>query len=169
MLTTGFLHDGPAAVRYPRGSAAGKRPRRELMAIEFGRAERRRQGHRVALLVFGPLLAAARDIAEQLDATLYNMRFVKPLDEDAIRSAADNHDLLVTIEENALAGGAGSAVNEWLAANSRHTEILNLGFPDTYVGQGTQAEMLSEWGLNADSMLRAVQNRLKRMDTSNCQ
>ena len=169
MLTTGFLHDGPTAVRYPRGSSFGKRPRTELMAIDFGRAERCRQGQRVALLVFGPLLAAARDVAEQLDATLYNMRFVKPLDEDAIRSAADDHDLLVTIEENALAGGAGSAVNEWLAANSRHTEILNLGFPDTYVGQGSQAEMLSEWGLEADSILRTVQNRLKRLDASNCQ
>ena len=169
MLTTGFLHDGPAAVRYPRGSTAGKRPRRELIAIDFGRAELCRQGRRVALLVFGPSLAAARDIAEQLDATLYNMRFVKPLDEDAVRSAADNHDLLVTIEENALAGGAGSAVNEWLAANRRRTEILNLAFPDTYVGQGSRAEMLSDWGLDAESMLRTIQNRLKRMDTSNCQ
>ncbi len=169
MLTTGFLHDGPAAVRYPRGSAPGKPPRKELMAVDFGRAEVCREGARVALLVFGTLLASAREIAEQLDASLFNMRFVKPLDVDAVRAAADNHDLVVTIEDNALAGGAGSAVNEWLAANSRHTEVLNLGFPDTYVGQGTQAEMLSDWGLDAEGMLTSIRKRLARMDASNCQ
>ena len=169
MLTTGFLHDGPAAVRYPRGSASGQTPRRELMAIDFGKAECCRQGRKVALLVFGPLLSVARTVAEQIDASLYNMRFVKPLDEDTLLSALQNHDLLVTIEENAIAGGAGSAVNEWLAAAGRRADILNLGFPDTYVGQGTQAEMLSEWGLDADGMLRSINNRLASMDTSNCQ
>ncbi len=169
MLTTGFLHDGPTAVRYPRGSTEGKLPRQELMALDFGKAELCREGSKVALLVFGTLLSSARNIAEQLDATLYNMRFVKPLDEEAILSAAENHDLLVTIEENALAGGAGSAVNEWLAVNSRHTDILNLGFPDIYVGQGTQAEMLSEWGLDTDAMLKSIQNRLARIKSPNCQ
>jgi len=169
MLTTGFIHDGPAAVRYPRGSAPGNQPRKELMAVEFGKAERCREGGRIALLAFGPLLASAREIAEQLDASLYNMRFVKPLDEAAVLEAADNHDLLVTIEENALAGGAGSAVNEWLATNRRSTELLNLGFPDSYVGQGTQAEMLSDWGLDTEAMLESIRKRLSRMDASNCQ
>ena len=117
----------------------------------------------------GPLLADALEAAEQLGASVYNMRFVKPLDEDAIRQAAKDHKLLVTIEENAIAGGAGSAVNEWLAANSEHTNILNLGFPDTYVGQGTQAEMLSEWGLDTDGILKSIQNRLACMNASNCQ
>ncbi len=169
MLTTGFLHDGPAAVRYPRGTSAGSLPRKELMAIDFGKAELCRKGNKVALLVFGTLLPGAREIAEQIDASLYNMRFVKPMDEDAIRQAAKDHDLLVTIEENALAGGAGSAVNEWLAASDEHTNILNLGFPDSYVAQGTQAEMLSEWGLDADGILKSIQNRLARMNASNCQ
>ncbi|UCB55855.1 MAG: 1-deoxy-D-xylulose-5-phosphate synthase [Thiotrichales bacterium] len=169
MLTTGFLHDGPAAVRYPRGNCPGALPRKELKAIAFGKAERCRQGRKIALMVFGTLLSSAREVAEKLDASLYNMRFVKPLDEDAIRSAVDNHDLLVTIEENTVAGGAGSAVNEWLAANDIHTDILNLGFPDTYVGQGTQAEMLSDWGLDAEGILRSIENRLAIMDASNCQ
>ena len=169
MLTTGFLHDGPAAVRYPRGMSSGKPPTKELMAIDFGTAEQRREGSKVALLVFGTLLSPAMEIAEQLDASLYNMRFVKPLDGNTIQRAADNHDLLVTIEENAVAGGAGSAVNEWLAANGHHKNILNLGFPDTYVGQGTQAEMLSEWGLDVDGMLKSIHNRLTSMDASNCQ
>jgi 1-deoxy-D-xylulose-5-phosphate synthase len=168
MLTTGFLHDGPAAVRYPRGTSSGKLPRQELMAIDFGKAELCRQGNKVALLVFGTLLSTAVEVAETIDASLYNMRFVKPLDEDAIRQAARDHDLLVSIEENAIAGGAGSAVNEWLAANSERSNILNLGFPDTYVGQGTQAEMLSEWGLNADGIVKSIQNRLAKMNASNC-
>jgi 1-deoxy-D-xylulose-5-phosphate synthase len=169
MLTTGFLHDGPAAVRYPRGMSSGKPPEKELMAIEFGKAEQCRQGSKIALLVFGTLLSSAMEIAEQLDASLYNMRFVKPLDGSALQQAAENHDLLVTIEENALAGGAGSAVNEWLAANGCAKNILNLGFPDTYVGQGTQAEMLTEWGLDVDGMLKSIHNRLTSMNASNCQ
>jgi len=160
MLTTGFLHDGPAAVRYPRGASHGNPPRKELTAMDFGKAELCRKGSKVALLVFGTLLPSAREVAEQLDASLYNMRFVKPLDEDTIRQAAKEHNLLVTIEENAVAGGAGSAVNEWLATNAGPTNILNLGFPDTYVGQGTQAEMLSEWRLDAAGMLESIQNRL---------
>ena len=169
MLTTGFLHDGPAAVRYPRGSSAGNPTHNELMAIEYGKAELCREGGKIAILVFGTLLSTAREVAEQIDASLYNMRFVKPLDEDAIRQAASKHDLLVTIEENAIIGGAGSAVNEWLSANVECTNVLNLGFPDTYVGQGTQTEMLSAWGLDADGILKSIQNRLASLNASNCQ
>ena len=169
MLTTGFLHEGPAAVRYPRGAAAGREPEKDLRAIEFGKAELCREGSKVALLVFGTLLPTASKVAEQLDASLYNMRFVKPLDAGAIRDAAEKHDLLVTVEENAIAGGAGSAVNEWLAASGYCAQILNLGFPDTYVEQGTQAEMLSEWGLDADGLLSSIQRRLANMNAPNCQ
>jgi len=169
MLTTGFLHDGPAAVRYPRGAAPGPRPSTELRAIEFGKSRRMREGRKTALLVFGTLLPTALEIAERLDASVYDMRFIKPLDGDAIAQAASTHDLLVTIEENAVAGGAGSAVNEWLNAHDKATlNILNLGFPDTYVGQGAQAEMLSEWGLDAEGLLSSVQNRLAEMDAPNC-
>ena len=163
MLTTGFLHDGPVAVRYPRGGSSGNPPRKELMAIDFGKAELCRKGSKVALLVFGTQLTTARGVAEQIDASLYNMRFVKPLDEDAIRQAAKNHDLLVTIEDNALAGGAGSAVNEYLLASGERTEVLNLGYPEVFVGQGTQAEMLSAWGLDADGIVNSIQNRLVKI------
>jgi 1-deoxy-D-xylulose-5-phosphate synthase len=169
MLTTGFLHDGPAAVRYPRGSSSGDPPRKELMAIDFGKAELCRKGSKVALLVFGTQLATARSIAEKIDASLYNMRFVKPLDADAIRQAVKNHDLLVTLEDNALAGGAGSAVNEYLADIDEHTDILNLGYPDTFVEQGSQAEMMSAWGLDADGILKSIKNRLTSIKASNCQ
>ena len=169
MLTTGFLHDGPAAVRYPRGTSSGDPATTELKALDLGKAEGVREGHTVALLVFGSLLSSARTVAEQLDASLYNMRFIKPLDTRAIQQAAESHDLLVTIEENAVAGGAGSAVNEWLLANGYRTFILNLGFPDTYIGQGTQTEMLAEWALDADGILESIQNQLARMNTSNCQ
>ena len=169
MLTTGFLHDGPAAVRYPRGTSSGNPATNELKTLDFGKAERVREGQRVALLVFGSLLSSAQTVAEQLDASLYNMRFIKPLDTNAIQQAVERHDLLVTIEENAVAGGAGSAVNEWLLANGYRPFILNLGFPDTYIGQGTQAEMLAEWGLDADGILESIQNRLARMNASNCQ
>ena len=118
MLTTGFIHDGPAAVRYPRGSGTGKIPARTLNALDFGKAQICREGKKVALLVFGTLLESARIVADELNATLVNMRFVKPLDETVIKQIAQNHELVVTIEENAIAGGAGSAVSEYLDSQS---------------------------------------------------
>jgi 1-deoxy-D-xylulose-5-phosphate synthase len=156
MLTTAFLHDGPTAVRYPRGSGAGKTPGKELKAIEFGKAYRCREGKKIALLVFGPLLQAAREVADELDATLINMRFVKPLDEAMITEIAKNHELIVTIEENAIAGGAGSAVSEYLDSQSISIQTLHLGFPDKYVEQGGQQEMLSDWGLDAKGLLQSI-------------
>jgi 1-deoxy-D-xylulose-5-phosphate synthase len=169
MLTTGFLHDGPAAVRYPRGSAVMPAPRKELIAVEFGKAQLLRKGSKVAILAFGPILTAAQQVADELDASLFNMRFVKPLDEAAVLQAAAEHDLIVTVEENAVSGGAGSAVNECLAAHGNTVNILNLGFPDTYVGQGTQAEMLAEWGLDSEGLLNSINSRLKQLNISNCE
>ena len=169
LLTTGFLHDGPAAVRYPRGTSAGKLLSKALLAIEPGKAKRCREGSTVALLVFGSLLTTAAKVADRLGASLYNMRFVKPLDGNTVRQAVENHDLVVTIEENAVAGGAGSAVTEWLTAHGYRPNILNLGFPDTYIGQGSPAEMLSEWGLDADGLLKSIQDRLAGVNESNCQ
>ncbi len=156
MLTTAFLHDGPTAVRYPRGTGAGKIPGKELKAIDFGKACRCRDGKKIALLVFGPLLETAREVADKLDATLINMRFVKPLDESLISAIAKNHELIVTIEENAIAGGAGSAVSEYLDAQSININTLHLGFPDEYVEQGGQQEMLSNWGLDAKGLLQSI-------------
>ena len=167
MLTTAFLHDGPSAVRYPRGSMGipeGNPPRTALTAIDFGKAVQLRKGNRIALLVFGTLLATAKQVAEHLDASLYNMRFVKPLDTDTVLEAHKGHELLVTLEDNAVTGGAGSAVNELLAATDQSAHILNLGFPDTYVGQGTQAEMLSQWGLDADAIVDSIRKRLAALN-----
>lgn len=168
MLTTGFLHDGPSAVRYPRGSGTGVAPDKELNAVEFGKAVICRQGnqaeHRVALLVFGPLLETATEVAEELDCTLVNMRFVKPLDTTTIDQVVSSHDLVVTIEENSIAGGAGSAVSEYLdslsGSENRGVGRLHLGFPDRYVEQGEQKEMLAAWGLDKKGMLQSIRNRL---------
>lgn len=162
MLTTGFLHDGPAAVRYPRGSGSGKIPAKTLSAIDFGKAQICRQGEKIALLVFGPLLAAAATVADELNATLVNMRFVKPLDEKTIKQIAQNHELIVTLEENAIAGGAGSAISEYLDSQSININTLHLGFPDEYVEQGGQLEMLSDWGLDAEGIKQSILNRVNQ-------
>src|SRR5690606_40616313 len=130
-----------------------------LEVVEIGEAVLRRVGRGVALLVFGTLLAEALKAAEELDATVLDMRFVKPLDEEGVLALAESHDLLVTIEENTLQGGAGSAVNELLAAQGRPVELLNLGLPDCFLGFGRAADMLAEVGLDRHGIRSAVQAR----------
>jgi len=159
MLTTGFLHDGPSAIRYPRGNGTGVNIKKELKAIEFGRADLTRQGSKVALLVFGPMLQTAMEVAEELDATVYNMRFVKPLDHKAILQAAQNHDLLVTMEDNAIAGGAGSGVSEYLNAQAHNKPILHLGYPDRFPAHGSPSEVATDWQLGAKNILESIQKR----------
>jgi 1-deoxy-D-xylulose-5-phosphate synthase len=158
MLTSGFLHDGPCAVRYPRGLIHGAQPDKALQAIEFGKAEVCREGKQIALLVFGTLLQTARDVADQLDATLVNMRFVKPLDAACIEQIAASHQLIVTLEDNAIAGGAGSAVSEYLDQHGSRIKRLHLGFPDRFVEHGETAELLAEWGLDAVGMLARIRS-----------
>ncbi len=167
LLTTAFLHDGPSAVRYPRGSAISnvgdKGSNDELRALPFAQAEQTRKGYKVALLVFGPLLNTAMEVAEELDASVYNMRFVKPLDTDTIKSAFEQHDLLVTLEDNAIAGGAGSAVAEYLNANhhtSRLPNLLQIGFPDELINHGDPAELLADWKLDKKGILETIQSRI---------
>jgi 1-deoxy-D-xylulose-5-phosphate synthase len=173
MLTTAFLHDGPSAVRYPRGTGTGQAPGKDLTAIEFGKAEICRQGGdkedrkgvKTALLVFGSLLTTAQKVAEELNCTLVNMRFVKPLDTNTIDQLASSHTLLVTIEDNAIAGGAGSAVSEYLDSlptnnDISRTAVLHLGFPDEYVEQGEQQEILSNWGLDEKGILNSILSHL---------
>ncbi len=135
MLTTGYLHKGPAAVRYPRGSGPNAPIGSTLQPLPIGKGVLRRQGQRVALLVFGVQLAAALQAAEALDASVVDMRFVKPLDVEAlVRELAASHELLVTIEENSIMGGAGSAVGEFLAPSENLLKpMLHLGLPDYYV------------------------------------
>jgi 1-deoxy-D-xylulose-5-phosphate synthase len=160
MLTTGFLHSGPSAVRYPRRQGTGVKINPELIPLPLGKAERRRVGHKVALLVFGTLLTAALEAAEQLNATVVNMRFVKPLDIEMILQVAQQHELLVTIEENVVMGGAGSAVNECLQAHAQSVSVLNLGLPDQFIEHGNATVLLSHCGLDAPGIVRAVTRRL---------
>ena len=161
MLYTGFLHDGPCAVRYPRGAGPGVPVEAEMRALPVGRAEERRRGSRVAFLSFGPLLHHVMEVAERLDATVFNMRFVKPLDEDAVLSLARGHDVLVTVEENA-AGGAGGAVGECLASHGVAARMLHLGLPDRFIQHGGRGDMLADAGLDAAGIERSVRGYLAR-------
>lgn len=163
MLYTGFQHQGPAAVRYPRGSGPGVAAVKEMHALPLGKGEIRRQGKQIAILAFGTMLAPALEAAEQLNATVANMRFVKPLDEKLIAELAASHDVLVTIEENCIAGGAGSGVNETLAAQGYQGMALNLGLPDTYVEHGNPEDMLAECGLDKAGIIAAIEDRIEQL------
>jgi len=160
MLTTGFLHNGPAAVRYPRGTGPGIKVSRALAALPVGKAELRRKGRDIAILAFGTMLAPALAAGELINATVVNMRFVKPLDEGLLRELARTHELLVTVEENTVNGGAGSGVNEFLSAAGITTTVLNLGLPDRFIEHGNASELLRECGLDADGIRHQIlQNR----------
>lgn len=160
LLNTGYLHTGPAAVRYPRGTGPDALIETGLDPVEIGKGVVRRQGQGVAILVFGVQLADALVVAEKLDATVIDMRFVKPLDEALVSEAAANHELLVTLEENAVMGGAGAAVSEFLARANILKSVLHLGLPDTYVEHAKPAQMLAECGLDAQGIEAAINERL---------
>ncbi|PMC23568.1 1-deoxy-D-xylulose-5-phosphate synthase, partial [Klebsiella aerogenes] len=149
MLYTGYhYNDGPSAVRYPRGTGTGA----ELeppAPLPLGKGVVKRNGEKLAILNFGTLLPEAAQVAEKLNATLVDMRFVKPLDEALILQLAANHEVLVTLEENAIMGGAGSGVNELLMAHRRAVPVLNIGLPDFFIPQGTQEEVRADLGLDA--------------------
>ena len=166
MLTTGYLFKGPAAVRYPRGSGPNAAIEPALEPLEIGVGVIRRQGRKVALLVFGVQLHEALKVGDLLDATVVDMRFVKPLDAALVRQLADSHELLVTIEENAVMGGAGSAVSEFLAAENCVLPILHLGLPDRYVEHAKPSQMLRECGLDAAGIEAAVRQRLGLLPTA---
>lgn len=155
MLTTGFLHEGPAAVRYPRGKGPGVEVEKTLEPIPIGKARKIREGKEIAFLVFGSLLGQVAPVAEELDATLVDMRFVKPLDIDCLNEVAGTHSLLVTVEDNVVAGGAGSAVSEALDL-SGSVRLLQLGLPDHYIEHGTREEQLTAVGLDTDGIRKSV-------------
>ncbi|HWW71538.1 MAG TPA: 1-deoxy-D-xylulose-5-phosphate synthase [Duganella sp.] len=161
MLTTGHLFNGPAAVRYPRGSGPNATIEATLEPIEIGKGVLRRQGKQTALLVFGVQLAEAMKVAQTLDATVVDMRFVKPLDEALVREMAAGHELLVTIEENAIMGGAGATVSEFLARENILKPVLHLGLPDIYVEHAKPAQMLAECGLDEAGIEASVRQRLQ--------
>jgi 1-deoxy-D-xylulose-5-phosphate synthase len=156
MLYTGFLLDQPAAVRYPRGEGPGVPIDKEFTALPLGKAEVRRMGDGIAILAFGSMLTPALEVAEELDATVVNMRFVKPLDETIILEMAKSHDLLVTVEENVVAGGAGSAVSEVLAAHGIYKPIVHCGLPDRLSPHGSPNEVLEDAGLSAKGILETI-------------
>ncbi|HYO26857.1 MAG TPA: 1-deoxy-D-xylulose-5-phosphate synthase [Azonexus sp.] len=159
MLSTAYALDGPSMVRYPRGGGSGSVPATTLDTLPLGKGEIRRHGKGVALLAFGSLVPAALAAGEELDATVVNMRFVKPLDAELIVELAGNHSLLVSIEENAVIGGAGSEIERVLAERGIRVPLLRLGLPDRFIDHGEQNQLLAELGLDKDGIVRAVRAR----------
>lgn len=157
MLYTGFKHLGPAAVRYPRDCGPGSEIQQTMTALAIGKAVIERQGQHVAILAFGSLLAAALEAGKQLDATVVNMRFVKPLDETLLLELAHSHKLLISIEENAVVGGAGSAVAEFLNAQQIPVPLIQLGLPDRFTGQGSRHDLLATYGLDSATITACVE------------
>ena len=156
MLSTAYALDCPSMVRYPRGAGTGALPSTQLDTLPVGKAEIRRRGQGVALLAFGSLVAAAVAAGDELDATVVNMRFIKPLDVDLIRELAGNHSLLVSIEENSVIGGAGSEIERVLAENGITVPFIRLGLPDRFIDHGEQNQLLAELGLDKNGIVHAV-------------
>ena len=162
MLTTAFRLDGPSAVRYPRGSGTGATIDKALVGLPLGKGEIRRRGSEVALLAFGSMLTPALEAGEELDATVANMRFVKPIDRELIIALAAEHSLLVSVEENSLIGGAGSEVERVLEEIATDTRLLRLGIPDRFIDHGDQALLLAEIGLDGDGIVTAIRARQEK-------
>ncbi len=164
MLSTAYQHPGPAAVRYPRGAGVGAVVGTDLDTIPMGKGELRRSGKRVAILAFGTMLAPALKAAEELNATVANMRFVKPLDTALVLELAASHDLLVTVEEGCIMGGAGSAVGEALAAAGVVMPLMQLGLPDRFIDHGDAPQLLASCGLDAVGIAASVRQRLGKTE-----
>ena len=168
MLYTGFTLSNPSAIRYPRGSGPGVALQKEMTALPVGKGVQVREikgyeAKRVAILAFGSMVKPATDAAEELNAAVVNMRFVKPIDHELIFKLATTHDYLVTIEENVVMGGAGSAVAESLAAQDLNVPLLQLGLPDAFVEHGDPAVLLADCGLNRDGISISIRNWLARL------
>jgi len=163
LLYTGYQFNGPAAVRYPRGTGTGAVIDKTMTALPIGNGLMKREGSKVAILNFGTLLGSALQAGEQLDATVADMRFVKPLDKEMILSLASSHELLVTLEENSISGGAGSAVSEFLAEQAVVMPILQLGLPDQFIDHANHQQQLEMVGLDAQQILSRIQERLDRI------
>lgn len=159
MLTTAYRYPGPAAVRYPRGAGTGAAIQPELTSLPIGKGEMRRQGERIAILAFGTMVTPSLAAAEKLNATVANMRFIKPLDDALVRQLALSHEVIVTVEEGAIMGGAGAAVSEALAAAGITRPILHLGLPDRFIDHGDTAQLLAECGLDAAGITAAIEQR----------
>ena len=157
LLQTAYEFSGPALVRYPRGGGLGVTPEKELTTVPWGKGRIIREGKDVVVLNFGSVLGRALEVAERLNATVADMRFVKPLDQALIKQVAANHSLIVTLEENAVAGGAGAAVAEYISTENLHNRLLLLGMPDLFIEQASQAEQLDQAGLSVDEICQRIQ------------
>ena len=166
LLYTGFMYQGPAAVRYPRGNGPGAVIEQQMIAVAIGKGVLKRKGHGIAILNFGTLLTAAISAAETLNATVADMRFVKPLDEALVMELANNHALLVTVEENAVMGGAGSAVSEYLHSIGMVMPVLQLGLPDSYIEHDTHPQLLAQCGLDAAGMVKSITARWQSLSAA---
>jgi len=166
MLYTAFRHEGPSAVRYPRGAGIGVEAKQDLTEIPLGKAQVRRMGKRVAILAFGTMLAPCLQAGDALDATVVNMRWVKPIDTELLAQLARTHAGFVTVEEHAVMGGAGSAVNEALAALGIVMPVLQLGLPDRFIDHGEQAQLLKSLGLDAEGIENAVRERFGELQVA---
>lgn len=160
MLTTGFQLNSPSTVRYPRGTGPNVEINPELDALPVGKGKICRKGQSTALLSFGSVLAESREVAEKLNATLVDMRFIKPLDEGLLLNIADEHDVIITLEDNAVMGGAGSAVNEYLLKQQCPNRVLNLGLPDIFMEHASREQLLDDAGLSTSGILRAIEDFL---------
>ncbi len=160
MLYTAFLQNGPTAVRYPRGVIPNIPIIREMHAYKIGKAQIRREGQSILILAFGSMVTPCQSVANDLDATLVNMRFIKPLDETLILNLASTHELIVTVEENAISGGAGSAVNECLVKNNLPNQCLNIGIPDLFIEHGNPDTLLASCGLNSEGIKKTILEKL---------
>ncbi|WOX04562.1 1-deoxy-D-xylulose-5-phosphate synthase [Microbulbifer pacificus] len=167
LLYTAYQHPGPAAVRYPRGTGPGVEIEKTMTELPIGKARVIQEGSNVAILSFGTLLASAREVADRLGATLVDMRWVKPLDEELIDRLADSHSLLVTLEENTIAGGAGSAVAEYLNRRVTPVPLLQLGLPDKIIEHGKHQKLLEEIGLDAKGIEEQIRTRIDAMANNN--
>ena len=165
MLYTAYQQSCPTAVRYPRGKGVGIEPQKEMVALEIGKGVVIREGSGIAILLFGSLLSEAMQAADELNATLVNMRFVKPIDEALVRTISASHQRIVTLEDNAIQGGAGSAVNEFLSKEDIQIPITNLGIPDCYIEHATREEQLEEINLTATGIIRQI-NQLDKTVSS---
>jgi len=159
MLSTAYEYPGPAAVRYARGAGIGAVIEKAFTTIPLGKGEIKRKGQKIAILAFGTMVAPSMAAAEQLDATVANMRFVKPLDVELVRQLALEHDYLVTVEEGSIMGGAGAAVAEALAAEGIVKPLLMLGLPDKFIDHGDTALLLKSVGLDSAGICASIQQR----------
>ncbi len=162
MLTTAFYHNGPSAVRYPRGGGPGATVQKDPSTLAIGKGEIRRQGKKIGILAFGSMLTPALEVGERLNASVANMRFVKPLDMDLVRDLAKSHDVIITIEENSIMGGAGAAVMEAMQALDLETPILCLGLPDNFIEHGVHETMLANCGLDVEGIITAIEKKLTK-------